>query len=372
MTQNFFGNVSITSVNSGSQGERCGIRVGDVPVTLSDDGKVAAEMPFKTFIQQARSTVRPLTFSILREVKAYDWRRKPTELDSILAELDHTSCCGSDIKACRLLEEKVSVLSPTVMHESSFIHQVCMLENVTSEIVQYLIDIFPDAAKMGSDLIGYGSIKKAYALHFACYNEHCPDSVIELLMKCYPDALEHISFLKEGVGLPHISDDWDDKCAAGLPLHYYLSRASNISINMVKMLVEASPESLATADDERPCYPIHALLSNPNINNLHDILLYLLEFRPSSIRLLDWFSRTPLQVSCNNKTIMLETVQILLNAWPEAIRAGDFVGLLPVHSLCRIDHLDETVLLEIIQSMFDMDHALLSLADADEEGCLPI
>jgi len=225
---------------------------------------------------------------------------------------------------------------------------------------------------MGSDLIGYGSTKKAYALHFACYNEHCPDSVIELLMKFYPDALEHTSFLKEGVGLPHISDDWDETCAAGIPLHYYLSRASNVNIDTVKILVEASPESLVTADDERPCYPIHALVSNPNINNLQDILLYLLEVRPSSIRLLDWFSRTPLEVSCNNKSIMLETIQILLNAWPEAIRAGDFVGLLPVHSLCRIDHLDEAVLLEIIHSMLNMDHSLLSLADADENGCLPI
>jgi len=147
MTQHFFGSVSITSVNSGSEGEQCGIRVGDVPVTLSADGKVATEIPFKTFIQQARSTVRPLTFSILREVKAYDsWRRKPTELDSILAELDHTSCCGSDIQIISLLQEKVRVLSPTVVHESSFIHQICTLENVTSEIVQYLIDIFPDAA----------------------------------------------------------------------------------------------------------------------------------------------------------------------------------------------------------------------------------
>ena len=64
MTQHFFGSVSITSVNSGSQGERCGIRVGDIPVTLSADGTVATAIPFKTFIQQARSTVRPLTFIV--------------------------------------------------------------------------------------------------------------------------------------------------------------------------------------------------------------------------------------------------------------------------------------------------------------------
>ena len=54
-------------------------------------------------------------------------------------------------------------------------------------------------------------------------------------------------------------------------------------IYCIRMMVETNPDCLAASDDGFNCYPIHALLSNPNIGNLHEILAYLLESESSSM-----------------------------------------------------------------------------------------
>jgi len=268
------------------------------------------------------------------------------------------------------------------MHKdkASFIfHYACMNKNVTLEIIEFLlsnsIKCFPDAAQVLSTEFAtrqgdrHPSISETYPLHIACSNEHCPSDVIRFLLKLYPPACEHLSNINGGVH----SDAYQ---VAGLPLHYYLARNKNVDIDTVKLLVEAYPQSLMITDEgdedeEVPCYPIHALLSNKKTNNIHEILSYMLELEPSSISLLDGSGRAPLHLACRNGNMTLEVVQFIFNKWPEAIRTRDrYDGWLPVHELCINQKLDGIVALEILQFMLGIDPALVR--ERNDLGYLPI
>ena len=56
------------------------------------------------------------------------------------------------------------------------------------------------------------------ALHCACYNQRCPNTIVELLLKEYQSAAEWLSLVEEGV----------NGSIKGLPLHYYLEQNYNL------------------------------------------------------------------------------------------------------------------------------------------------
>ena len=97
----------------------------------------------------------------------------------------------------------------------------------------------------------------------------------------------------------------------GLPIHYSTCQEIVMWIYCVRMMVETNPDCLAASDDGFNCYPIHALLSNPNIGNLHEILVYLLESESSSIRLVDGYDRSSNCLSNEGITVGKK------NSWPE-------------------------------------------------------
>jgi len=124
---------------------------------------------------------------------------------------------------------------------------------------------------------------------------------VELLLKEYPPAVEHLSKVKGGI----LDGFGVCSCLKGLPLHYYVSRTSKIDIDTVELLVEAYPQSLlvtATATESDvvgyQCYPIHVAVCNASTNNLRDIIEYLLEFNSNSLRVLDECDSTPLRLAC--------------------------------------------------------------------------
>ena len=58
-----------------------------------------------------------------------------------------------------------------------------------------------------------------------------------------------------------------------------------MAVGLVKMMVETYPQALVTADEDWACYPIHVALFNEYC--CMEVIEYLLEYEPSSIRLLD-------------------------------------------------------------------------------------
>ena len=270
--------------------------------------------------------------------------------------------CGSDSLSLKGLQEKISRIpsDSNAIQSSSFFHQACSNRNITVEIIQLLLNNYPEVTNIGSDFCSENG-STAYPLHFACYNSDCPSAVIELLLKKNPSVVSHFCYFYEGVN--HTD-------AEGLPIHYYLSRASNIDLGVVKLLVTAYPEALVTADAETKCTPIHTLLCNPNIKSLFDIVQFLSEANPSSLRLLNEQDRIALHVACSNKNINSKIVQLLLDAWPESIRWPDNYGCLPIDFICKNENLNETASLEILALHIEAYPA--SIRRDDMGGNLPI
>lgn len=190
-----------------------------------------------------------------------------------LKEDDEIDCCThSEFLLIKILEElsmtnelsfsdlleKIKDIPRFAIHDLSFVHLavISMTKNTSLEFMEHLIKDFPDEVSRRSSLFCPHGTTQSYLLHLACYNEHCPTSIINLLVEQYPDALRY----------------WETKDeyrqSNGLPLHYYLSREKNIDIDAVKMLAEAYPQAIVTHDDdEMQSTPIDLVISNSNIKN---------------------------------------------------------------------------------------------------------
>jgi len=268
------------------------------------------------------------------------------------------------------LLEKIVDLPRYVIRESTFVHRAIaiMSKKTPLEFMEHIINAFPDEVSRSSGLFCPHGRTQSYLLHLACYNEHCPTSIINLLIEKYPDALGHFCVVERGVKVHgHEYAQWK-----GLPLHYYLSREKNIDIDTVKMLVEAYPQAMLTSsDDSMQSTPIHVVVSNSNIKNKCEIITSLLDSEPSSVRYIDAWGRTLLARICSMSGVdsLFEVIQIILNAWPEALMIGDERGCLPLHCLCSNSGLEHSSL-DLLNLLINDDTALLRIVD--NRGFLPL
>eukprot|EP00956_Cyclotella_meneghiniana_P030800 scaffold78695_cov23-Cyclotella_meneghiniana.AAC.1 len=244
------------------------------------------------------------------------------------------------------------------LHESNFLHKVCMNPKVTLEIVEYLVELFPEMVGTERDIdIDERTFKGAYLSHIACRNEHCPNSVVKFLMEGNNDVLTCICSME---------NDYE-----GLPLHYYLSRHQNVDIEIVKYMVEKYPDALKMFG-ESTFTPLHILLANKHVGAMFDIVKYLIDYAPISLRLKDRsFNRLPLHTACKNQSITKEIIQCLVNKWQDALHVECYVGLIAIHLFCRYgDMLSNNDAIEILQLILESypDGAI----QANRDGVLPI
>ena len=280
-----------------------------------------------------------------------------------------------------VLRDKIKRLNPCdvgavrELNKHPFFHEACLNKNVTLDVIEYLLDEFPGIERVMS-LIDYHdrddpAFSAGYPLHLCCYNMHCPSSVIELLLKKFPDALSHyatVQFFDDRFNSFGNRAEYYYVC----PLQYYLGRLDNIDIDTVRLLVDGYPQAMLDNDNQgRTTFTaLHAFVYNPNINNLQHILNFLLEVEPLSIRTFDGFDRTPLLNACDNEGVTVEVVEILFNKWPEAIRIRGHDSHLPIHELCCNEQLDEVNSLHVLRFMMSIDAALVR--ERDESDYLPI
>eukprot|EP00956_Cyclotella_meneghiniana_P010017 scaffold13816_cov23-Cyclotella_meneghiniana.AAC.3 len=173
-----------------------------------------------------------------------------------------------------------------------------------------------------------------YPLHMACLNEHCPNSVVKLLM--------NKDFLNEVIGRYCSAEyNWIDGCERitemGLPLHLYLSRKENLDIEIVQDMVEQYPDSLLIIgkdDINVRSNPIHVAFRNPNIDSMIDVVKYLVHSEPSSLLTEDNKGRLPLHLACENAFTTVEIVKYLVDSQPAAASQYDCSNHLPLSLLC--------------------------------------
>jgi len=251
-------------------------------------------------------------------------------------------------------------------------------KEVLIEIVEWMLNAYPGLASLYDDGV--------LPIHVACFNTKCPSTIVEMLAKDYPEALGKTCLVcdgeQDGLACHGYDGTW---YSDGLPVSYYLARTDDLHISTVKLLVELYPDALMKAEAyeaRRTCYPIHAITGSQNISDLKEVLEYLIECEPSSIRLAmneDENQRTPLNMACSNSDTSLEVVKLLVNAWPEGTRhrdnSGEFGGgsggYLPIHNLCNNYNLDAAVSRDILELLLDADPSSPKETDSSE-SCLPI
>ena len=263
--------------------------------------------------------------------------------------------CGSDELSIDALRYQVGLIPPnaTAVQNSSFLHGACNNENVTLPIIECLLDAFPGAASIGStSFCHYESANEqwatSYPLHLACRNSRCPNSIIRMVLEKYPLALRHLCMVKNGIEV-------DPDFSPGLPLHYYFMRPHGIDLDTVKMLVEAYPQALTTADDVTGITPILTLLSRDDMYFRYEILNSIVKSEPlstilaSSLRIAGRGGSFLLQMACSSEIIDSDTIQLLVNLCPEAVIQTDEDGYLPIHRLCQNSSLHETASVNILK-----------------------
>ena len=242
-------------------------------------------------------------------------------------------------------KQPIQPLKLQSLHKSNFLHRVCMNENVTLEIMTYLLDVHPSAAHRCLDIpdLRYTYIESAYPLHLACYNKECPNEVIQLFLQ--RRNLYHLEHICGKTGL----DPMENEYHGGTPLHYYLPRTSNVNLDIVEQLAVYSEELIISTGDDTKSTPIHILMHNKNIGDLFDVVKYLVEINPDSIKAKDRYDRTPLSVACLNTNITTRTVKLLLEACPSSIHQRSSSYALPIHKLCEVKDMDDVVAIEILK-----------------------
>ena len=265
--------------------------------------------------------------------------------------------CKSNSISVELLQETTKLIPTNFVGGSCFLHQACLNKNVTLEVIEYLLDYNPKAASIDHIykwVYGHMSFReKAYPLHTACINEACPDSVIQFLVEANPAALTESCLLKDGIFYNDYSEDWSrDQFVSGSPLHYYLSQDTNINVELVRFFVTTSPNVLTAADEKSKCTPMHLLSSMKNMDELFDIMKYLVETNPSSLDLEDKWGRNALHNACSDAHVTSRIVQLFIDHCPDLLHRsyddGYSRATYPIHCLCRNKKLSITISSEIV------------------------
>ena len=252
------------------------------------------------------------------------WKEAANPLVGLLEAI-----CTSDELSLKALIGVIELIPPHAVRESSFLHHACANRKVSLDIVKCLLDKFPEAAHIRTDVFSYGKTT-AYPIHLACDNEFCPRSVVELLAMRFPQALFHLSIV--GDGPLTITPLFD--VTEGLPLHYYLARETNVDAATVRMLVEQNREALEVEVGD------------------------------------GWIGFTPFHVAINNKKWNPEVVRVLLELEPGLASQRDAYGFSPLRYLAQDANLDESAAAEILKIIIGADHQ--SVREADDNGVLPI
>ena len=301
---------------------------------------------------------------------------------------DFEEYCASDDLTIDGLHRRITLICDRALADSFFLHKVCLNKNVTLEMIEYLLKGYPQAIDictgrcLGITFDSY--VELAYPLHLACFNKDCPNEVIQLFLnhwvqytKC-PDQVTHICIMEFDWSNWWFFDD-EYEGLGGTPLHYYLSRTSNIDLDIVKQLVD-SPETLLSADEELKCTPIHIILHNESIGDMFDVLRYLVELNPSTLSAKNVFDQTPLDVACKNVGITAKTIEFLLRVCPEAAYQRNQWNALPIHSLCEKQvwwkeiQMDDQVAIDVLKLLLDAHPDSVTqtqIDDTDEDG-LPL
>ena len=229
-------------------------------------------------------------------------------MSSLTSELLEQHCKSKDHITCIQELFQHHGLTPNNNHDVSdyeFFYEACINEKVTEEIIQYLLDYFPNAAR---------STNNRTPLHCACRNKNVTVNIIRILIDAAPAAVQSVNM------------------GGDTPLHY-LCRNKDLdekaAVEILKLFIEKRPEAVRHVNNNIGCLPIHfaAAIRSPEFCRV------LIEAYPGSERYTNTDGAMPLHSACRTNT--LPTVEYLYRLFPAAIARADNLGFSPIHATIR-------------------------------------
>ena len=234
--------------------------------------------------------------------------------------------CGSDDLSLVTLREMINTLGPRASSQNpSCFHQACANENVTLEIVQLLYHTFPGALQLRND---GGSLP----IHRLCYNKDLDDI----------NSLDILRFMLS-IG-PNLQKEANNR--GYLPIHYAVMYKSTA---FCKELINAYPESLRMVETSEGILPIHYACANGKRDDTADTIQYMLELDRELVNAED--SNGYLPIHCAAMSGMTKSIELLLKFDPDAAskEVNNGSRLLPLHIACSYDDTN----LSSIQVLYD-------------------
>jgi len=263
----------------------------------------------------------------------------------------------------------LDIIESVDLEDSSFFHKACWNKKITMDIVNHILQFYPRACDNITDefcMIDTPVHRtSAYPLHLACLNSHCHSTIVLEILEKNPDAIYHQCIIGHEIqtGDYHYPVE-------GLPLHHYLSRETNVDLSFVKLLVERDEDALETADEESNFAPIHVLCCNPGVNDMLDVLKFLIDSDTKSVQYDGGWGRVPFLMVCANKNASLPLLELILGHWPEAIHQQDACGDNAMHLLSSNDELDDNTSEQIFHFLLQRNYQ--ALRETNHDGYLPL
>jgi ankyrin repeat protein len=138
------------------------------------------------------------------------------------------------------------------------------------------------------------------------------------------------------------------------------------SMERIRQLVNANPEAVKFRTDDYGRIPLYAAcrdFENGTEGPL-EVVQYLVEQWPQSVKTADFYGDLPLHYACNGK-VPLEVIRNLFEQWPESVKTAGNSGNLPLHCACETE-----APLEVIQWLVEQWPE--SIKTANNEGELPL
>ncbi|KAL7546846.1 hypothetical protein ACHAWF_010172 [Thalassiosira exigua] len=343
------------------------------------------------------------------------------EVDNVAAPIEMArrlvEYCASDSLSHRGLKWRTRSLRPFPdLPENADIrrllldglHFACSNECVTERIIRRLLNLCPGGAGILHHRENFDY--ETFPLHRACFNNHCPGSVIRLLVKRYPFALKSACDVK------------GSNLMAGLPIHFYLSRGryssevENVDLDILRTMAKEWPTTLTIpsgrmgctplylacsnlgclsldivrvlSDKHGECFnvvtgqlldgvygglPVHGLLRNSRATPFPlDILQFFIQNSPLSVFFVEQVRKSScLHLACDSENLSAQLINVLFGIGCKyQLRQLDDLGRLPLHNLCHNWKIDQELSLDLLKA-FIAEYPQ-SVRIADKNGHFPL
>ena len=260
-----------------------------------------------------------------------------------------------------------------------FFYEACINERITEGMIEYLLEYFPNAAQ--------GGLTGSSPLHWACTNKNVTLNIIQLLINAAPGSVFRAD--SEGWMPLHVlcmnrqQDDMESIETLNLLLEKYpeavlhADNSGNLPIHYAceskfpefcQVLIEAAPDSVRSTNNYG-LMPLHILCNNNQVDEgTMQTLNFLLEEYPEAV----WHAvndgTLPIHIASVTKSP--EFCQILIEAAPDSVHSTNKYGWMPLHYLCGMRELNENTAIQTLN--FLLEEYPEAALHADDHGRLPI